>query len=187
VYVILSIYVILIAWLGFIDNNNDDDDDNNDEEDDNNDNNDNNVPTTTPSSSSSSSSSSSLSFPDIQLIALIMLLVVPITVSGPIVLMIWEKKVQISSWYTLLSIQIPVLILSIIKISNTSDTNRSAKKKLKRKKKEQQIRSSLIHILFFSFYHQLLSQGKGYVIPYAAIFILWIDIILSLSFMLVSQ
>ena len=176
VYVTFSVYVILIVWLGFIDNNNDDNDDNNGEEDDSNDNNkNNNMPGNTTSSLSSSS------FPDIQLIAFIMLIVVPITVCGSMVLMIWEKKVQISSWYTLLSIQIPILILSIIKIGNTTDTNRGAKKM---KKKEQQIRSSLTHILFFSFYHQLLSQGKGYVIPYVTTFILWIDIILSISFML---
>ncbi|OEU16098.1 hypothetical protein FRACYDRAFT_238685 [Fragilariopsis cylindrus CCMP1102] len=177
VYVIFSVYVILIVWLGFIDNNNvDDDDNNNGEEDDSNDNNkNNNMPGNTTSSLSSSS------FPDIQLIAFIMLIVVPITVCGSMVLMIWEKKVQISSWYTLLSIQIPILILSTIKIGNTTDTNRGAKKM---KKKEQQIRSSLTHIMFFSFYHQLLSQGKGYVIPYVTAFILWIDIILSISFML---
>ena len=190
VYSIISMYITLLVWLCcFINNNNNK----------NNSNNNNNI------------SNSFLLF-DTQLIVYLMLLVIPISICGPLVLMVWEKNVRSSSWHTLLSLQIPILILSLLKIhllqtntttttnddpkkknGNDNDNNNDKKKKaVTRTKKQQQhhliktIRSSLIHILIYVFYHPLLSQGTGYLIPGVAQYILWIDIVATTTILTIQ-
>ena len=174
-YMTISMYIILFVWIGCIDT------EKKQKQQQNNNN------------SSSSSSSSNNNDNDIRLIVFLMLLVVPIAVSGPIVLMIWEQSVRLSSWFTLLSIQVPIFLLSILKIlrNTTRNNNNCSKTRSTNSSKNiitttevaaiTMIRSTVVHIIIYVFYHQLLSQGMGYMIPYVVRYILWMDIILHIA------
>jgi len=152
------------------------------------------------------------------------MVVVPFLVAGPLVLMVWERQTQASSWWTLLSLQIPVGILSVIKISRTARTETEiddgdddgsgddgsgdyVSKNVTIKKEGKgmasllsssslssvvsslsklKIRSGLIYLSVFfmcCFQEQgLLSRGTGYLIPYMAVILIWIDIITTMLF-----
>ena len=177
VYIIVTIYVMLVVWIGFIDNDRN--------------------KTTIDNSSNCNTGGESF---EIQLITFVMM-VIPFLVAGPLVLMAWEQQTQRSSWWTLLSFQVPVGLLASIKLSRTrrkethGDTsNDDAAGAATRQqgilpstlpRKQQQSRTRSISIYFTLFIlccrkPGLLSPGAGYLVPDLAIVLVWVEIVSSL-------
>ena len=185
VYIIVTIYVMLVVWIGFIDNDRN--------------------RTTIDNSSNINCSTYGESF-EIQLITFVMM-AIPFRVAGPIVLMAWEQQTQRSSWWTLLSFQVPVGLLSSIRLSRTrrketngdtetyGDTiNDDAAGAATKQQgilpstlpgKQQQSRTRSISIYFslcILCYRKpgLLSPGTGYLVPDLATTLVWVEIVSSL-------
>lgn len=136
------------------------------------------------------------------------MLVVPILVAGPLTLMTWEHRTQPSSWWTLLSLQIPMGIWTLTKLmmmaSQTTKTVLSnydggssvdsartatasgnvAKNKTRRKQQQHLVIRSIVVGLstLFMCCRQpgLLCRGTGYLVPWMAEILLWVDILSSL-------
>ena len=168
---------MLVVWIGFIDNDRN--------------------KTTIDNSSNCNTGGESF---EIQLITFVMM-VIPFLVAGPLVLMAWEQQTQRSSWWTLLSFQVPVGLLASIKLSRTrrkethGDTsNDDAAGAATRQqgilpstlpRKQQQSRTRSISIYFTLFIlccrkPGLLSPGAGYLVPDLAIVLVWVEIVSSL-------
>jgi len=138
---------------------------------------------------------------EIQIISFVML-VVPFLVAGPLTLMAWEERTQLSSWWTLLSFQVPVVILSVTKITRIPSTvfyavttlnaiggddnvskRSNAAFSASLSSKQTKIRSILVY-LSITFLccreHGLLSRGTAYLVPHMAKLLVWIEIPSSL-------
>jgi pimeloyl-ACP methyl ester carboxylesterase/Ca2+/Na+ antiporter len=183
VYTIVTIYLMLVVWIGFIEY-----DRNRTTIDNRSSNNNNNCNT------------GGESF-EIQLITFVMM-VIPFLAAGPLVLMAWEQQTQRSSWWTLLSLQVPVGFLASIKLSRTQrketthgDSNDDTAVAATRQQrgilpltlpwKQQQSRTRSISIYFSVFIlccqkPGLLSPGAGYLVPDLAIVLVWVEIVSSL-------
>uniref|UniRef100_A0A7S0T913 Uncharacterized protein n=1 Tax=Pseudo-nitzschia delicatissima TaxID=44447 RepID=A0A7S0T913_9STRA len=113
-----------------------------------------------------------------QLITFVMM-VVPFLVAGSLVLMAWEQQVQISSWGTVFSLQIPVGILTSIRLRKNQIIG--SKNERASTTDRLMVRSILIFfVLFAHFWCGLFSRGKGYLIPNLAILLVWVGITESL-------
>ena len=172
-YAIASIYVMLVVWVGFIENNP--------------------VRRIIDKTRSITKGDNGESF-EIQLVTFVMT-VVPFLVTGPLVLMVWEHWTQQSSWWTLLSLQIPVGILVSARLSkirildsqSSGDDGDRAPLPNRRRRGGiflPLIRSISIYLcLFFLLCCRepgLFCRGTGYLVPDLAIMLSWVGIAQSL-------
>ena len=139
VYMIVSIYIMLVVWAGFIEDD------------------------SKKAALGKSVGTGSGCF-EIQLITFVMM-VVPVTIAGSLHLIAWEQKTQLSSWLTLLSLQIPVAVLVLTKLSQTRIHERNDSITTK---KHSMARSILVYLSVFALCclgPGLLSRGTGYLVP----------------------
>lgn len=113
-----------------------------------------------------------------QLITFVMM-VVPFLFAGSLVLMAWEQNVQMSSWGTVFSLQIPVGILTLIRLHHVQTIG--SKSERATTKDRLMVRSILISLVLFAhFWCGLFSRGTGYLVPNLAILLVWVGIMDSL-------
>eukprot|EP00536_Pseudo-nitzschia_multiseries_P003128 jgi/Psemu1/284211/fgenesh1_pg.44_\ len=130
---------------------------------------------------------------NIQLASFVMM-VVPFAVAGPLTLMAWERHTQASSWWTLLCLQIPLVLWTLVKLANpkatrisqedgNSENSPAASMGSAGMQQRLWIRSGLVvlsTLLMCCRQPGLLSRGTGYLVPWMAEVLLWIDIASSL-------
>jgi pimeloyl-ACP methyl ester carboxylesterase len=115
---------------------------------------------------------------DVQLIALIML-AVPFLTAGTVTLMVWERRTQLSSWWTLLSMQVPVGIWTWAKMGKNNLRHQTTTTKTT----ILWVRSIAICVATMWMCCNepgLFSRGTGYLAPQMVEIVVWIDIVSSL-------